>query len=150
MFKKILIIIIFFSFNNCGFSPVYTNYHNINFKIKNITFDGDRTVNNFLKTNFRKYKSKENDGEFDLDVNTNYSKNVLTKNSSGKITLSKLVLNISIDVKSNDFSKKYDFQEEFLLEDDSDKFDEKNYENIIKQNLTNSIFDNFILKFVNR
>ena len=55
-----------------------------------------------------------------------------------------------IATTSENFDKNYNFKEKFLIKNDNDKFEEKSYEYSIKQNLTNNIFDKFMLALINR
>ena len=52
MIKKItvLLIIIFFT-ASCGFTPIYSNKNGNDISIEELSFTGDRKLNNFLKSN---------------------------------------------------------------------------------------------------
>ena len=75
MFKKILIvIIIILSQHSCGYTPVYKLNENTNFRIKEIDFEGDRLVNNFLKSQFSKYYLIDEGDQFSLDIKSSFIK----------------------------------------------------------------------------
>jgi hypothetical protein len=161
MLKKILIFLFIINLNSCGYSPVYKLNENIDFRIKTIKFEGDRVVNNFLKSKFARYSSSYLDkgDEFVLDIKTDYIKTALSKDSTGEVSVYQLELSVIIKTKTvnsenlEDFKEEtnqYIFKEEFLLKNDNDKFREKRKENSIKQNLTSTIFDKFTLAFINR
>ena len=95
--KKILIILIILV-SSCGYTPIYKLNENLNFKINKITFKGDRLINNYLNSKFKRYNEKK-EKEFLLSLTSNYSKIELSKDSTGKITDYKLNLKITIDVK---------------------------------------------------
>jgi hypothetical protein len=84
--KNIIILTLIFFLANCGFTPIYLKNNNINFSIEQIEFAGDRDLNNFLKINLDRYKSEKNDNKIFLDVETKYEKNILSKDSTGKIS----------------------------------------------------------------
>ena len=48
--KSISLIFLIFFLTNCGFTPVYQNYTNINYSIEQVDYTGDRELNNFLKS----------------------------------------------------------------------------------------------------
>ena len=85
MVNKILIFLIFLAVNNCGYTPIYKLNENLNFKISKITFEGDRLINNYLDSKFKRYNEKK-ETEFMLALTSNYSKIALSKDSTGKIT----------------------------------------------------------------
>ena len=149
MIKKILIIIFLFSLNNCGYTPIYSKSNTINFTIKTIAFEGDRQINNFLKSKFLGYSSS-NDELIAFEIESTFEKIPLSRDATGKVTVYQLDLIVVIKIESEDFNNLYSFNENFLLEDNDNKFKEKSYENSIKQNLAENIFDKFILKMVNR
>jgi len=159
MLKRILIVIIIFSQYSCGYTPVYKFNENANFRIKEINFQGDRLVNNFLDSRFSKYYKMNEGNQFSLDIKSFFIKKTISKDSSGSVDVYKLGLNIIIGVKeinvnnSENFeglNTTYTFNEEFLINNDNNKFEEKSYENSIKENLTNTIFDKFVLSLVSR
>ena len=55
---KIIFISLIFLLANCGFSPIYVKNTNNNFSIENVIYNGDRELNNFLKTNLNQYKNE--------------------------------------------------------------------------------------------
>ena len=73
MVNKILIFLIFLAVNNCGYTPIYKLNENLNFKISKITFEGDRLINNYLDSKFKRYNEKK-ETEFMLALTSNYSK----------------------------------------------------------------------------
>jgi hypothetical protein len=161
MLKKILIFLIIINLNSCGYSPVYKLNNNIDFRIKTIKFEGDRAINNFLKSKFSRYSSSflDEGEEFIFDIKSDYNKTELSKDATGEVSVYQLELSVLIKTTNinsenlEDFKEvtnQYIFKEEFLLKNDSDKFREKRKENSIKQNLTNTIFDKFTIAFINR
>ena len=55
--KHIVLISLIFFLTHCGFSPIYIKNTNTNFSIENVSYKGDRDLNNFLKTNLNQYKN---------------------------------------------------------------------------------------------
>ena len=98
MLKKILIFLLIINLNSCGYSPVYKLNENIDFRIKTMIFDGDRIINNFLKSKFSRYSSSALDkgDEFILDIKSNYNKTELTKDATGQVSVYQLELSVII------------------------------------------------------
>ena len=158
MVNKILIFLIFLAINNCGYTPIYKLNENLNFKISKITFEGDRLINNYLDSKFKRYNEKK-ETEFMLALTSNYSKIALSKDSTGKITDYKLSLKITVDVKEININNQekfkgyvntFKYEEEFILQDENFKFKETNYENNIKRNLADTIYNKFIISLTKR
>ena len=162
MFKKILIILILFSLNNCGYSPIYSKSNKINFTVGKLKFEGDRQINNYLKSKLMGYSSTNDEILYDFNITNTYTKVAHSKDATGAVTVYQLQLNTLIKVngkdevvtegvvKTDEFTKEYNFSEGFLMKNDNDKFQESSYENTIKENMINAIFDKFILEMMNR
>ena len=63
--KNITLLFLIFILTNCGFSPIYQKDMNIDFSIQNINYEGDRELNNFLKTNLNQYKNEKNNNKIE-------------------------------------------------------------------------------------
>ena len=143
--KNIINLFLIFFLTNCGFTPIYLTNNNINFSIEQIEYKGDRDFNNFLKVNLNKYKN-ENDNKIFLDVNTIYKKNILSKDSTGKITSYQLEIEAIFIVKST--NKKIRISEKKIIDSRDDKFEEIRYEKSIKQSFAYSISSKLISELI--
>jgi len=75
MIKKFtFLLIVIFITTNCGFTPIYSNKNINDISIENLSFDGDRTLNNFLKSNLSRYKNDKSSKKISLKVLTEYQK----------------------------------------------------------------------------
>ena len=135
--KNITIISLIFFLTSCGFSPIYYNNNNINFSIEKIDYTGDRELNNFLKINLAKYKNQETDNKIFIEAQSNYEKNILSKDSTGKVTSYKLEAKVIFSIKSN--NKKIKINEEKIIDSMDDKFEEARLEKSVKQSFASSI-----------
>jgi outer membrane lipopolysaccharide assembly protein LptE/RlpB len=143
--KNIINLFLILFLTNCGFTPIYLEKNNINFSIEQIEYKGDRDFNNFLKVNLDKYKN-ENDNKIFLDVNTIYKKNILSKDSTGKITDYQLEIEAIFIVKST--NKKIRISEKKIIDSRDDKFEEIRYEKSIKQSFAYSISSKLISELI--
>ena len=143
--KNIINLFLILFLTNCGFTPIYLEKNNINFSIEQIEYKGDRDFNNFLKVNLNKYKN-ENDNKIFLDVNTIYKKNILSKDSTGKITDYQLEIEAIFIVKST--NKKIRISEKKIIDSRDDKFEEIRYEKSIKQSFAYSISSKLISELI--
>ena len=144
--KNIIILSLIFFLANCGFTPIYLKNDNINFSIEKIKFVGDRDLNNFLKINLDRYKSEKNSNKIFLTVETKYEKNILSKDSTGKISSYQLYAEAIIVIKSR--NKIIKIEEKKILESKDDKFEEARYEKSIKQSFANSMSRKLISELI--
>ena len=135
--KNITLLLLIFILTNCGFSPIYQNNIDVDFSIQNINYEGDRELNNFLKTNLNQYKNEKNINKIDIEVNSIYEKSIFSKNRSGDITNYQLKAEVIFLIKP--LNKEIKITEKRLMNIMDDKFEEAKYERSIKQNFASSI-----------
>ena len=140
--KNISLIFIIFFLTNCGFTPVYLKNTNINYSIEQVDYTGDRELNNFLKSNLNKYKNDKIDKKIFIEVNSIYKKNILTKDSTGKITSYELEAVVIFLIQP--LNKKIQIIEKKIMNSVDDKFEETRQERIIKQSFVSSISNKLI------
>ncbi len=135
--KNTIIISLILFLTSCGFSPIYYNNSNVNFSIENVDYTGDRQLNNFLKINLNKYKNEKVDNKIFLKAQSKYEKNILTKDSTGKVTSYKLEAEVIFSIKSN--NKNIKINEKKIIDSMDDKFEEARLEKSVKQSFASSI-----------
>ena len=147
MMKKHLIFISLILFlTHCGFSPIYVKNTNTNFSIENISYKGDRDLNNFLRTNLNQYKNEKSERKILIEATSEYEKTILTKNTASEVTNYKLIANVTFLIKST--NKKIIITEEKIISSMDDKFEEARKERAIKQNFARSISNKLISELV--
>ena len=143
MVKKntVLILLILF-LNSCGYTPIYLNNNNVNFSIEQVDFIGDRELNNFIKTNLYKYKNKKKENKIFIEVNTEFQKTIISKNSAGEVANYQLEANVIFLIKSS--NRVIKINEKKIMKSMDDKIKENDYEKSIKQNFASSITNKLI------
>ena len=146
--KKLLpffLIIIFL--NNCGYTPRYALNQNLNFTIELFELTGDREFNNFLKSKLTRFKKNKdvNKKSYKLNLETEYKKNIKSRDSTGLAEKYELVIIVNAIVQSElTQPKKLIFEEKFIMNKFDDPFEEKNYEKVIKENFSDIISERII------
>lgn len=112
--------------------------------IEQLDFNGDRTLNNYLRSNLNRYKNKDSEKKIFLEVDTNYQKNILSKDATGKIYEYQLVAEVIFTINQN--KKKLIFTHKKNMKNMEDKSDERNYEISTKQSFANLITEELIIK----
>ena len=141
--RKIILILIVLTLNNCGFSPVYNDTNN-NIKIVIGKIDGDTNLNNILKTKLSRYNFDKSEKTFYVDATTLYSKNILSKDKTGRASDLKLYTTINFKILYNNENYNFSFSENLNIDRLSDFTEQNNYENEIKENFVDTILDKLI------
>jgi outer membrane lipopolysaccharide assembly protein LptE/RlpB len=144
--KNILYISLIFFLTNCGFTPVYLKNTNVNFSIEQVTYEGDRDLNNFLKTNLNQYKNQNVDNKITIEVDSIYRKIILSKDGTGEVANYQLEAEVLFLIKPS--NKKIKITEKKIMDSMDDKFEEARYERTIKQNFASSISNKLSLELI--
>ena len=144
--KNILYISLIFFLTNCGFTPIYLKNTNVNFSIEQVNYEGDRDLNNFLKTNLNQYKNSNVDNKITIEVNSVYRKNILSKDGKGEVANYQLEAEVLFLIKPS--NKKIKITEKKIMDSMDDKFEEARYERTIKQNFASSISNKLSLELI--
>ncbi len=152
MFKKIFYVIIISIFiQNCDYEPIYSKNEKFAFTITELEFSGDKDINNYLRKNLNKFTKVNTDKKFSLYIDTSFSKSSLAKNKSGNTTDYKLTLGLNLKLKHQEKGKnemKHEeiyFTENFIITKNDSTFEQTNYENLMKNNLTEILLNRVII-----
>ena len=101
--KKIVIILLSTLYlTSCGFTPIYSK-KNLDFKINNIQFEGDREIKAILLSNLSAYKTKEKaKNNYDLNIKSEKKVEIASKNTKGEATVYKININSIVEVFLDD------------------------------------------------
>ena len=137
--KNITLIILVLFLYSCGYSSIYKNQKSQNFKINIIGTTGNNEMNNLIKNEIKLYSSKNTKNIYNLKIDTDYTKETLTKSSTGLITDYKLSVTaiFTIDLKGKNQVIK--LKETINIKNQSDSFGKNTYEKNIKRNFASSI-----------
>ena len=139
--KKICTIILILLFTqSCGYTPMYSKNQKVNFYIKSVEFaESDKDLASYLKLNLNNYFEKKDGSEYIINANISYKKTIASKDSTGEIEEYNLSSVAKFIIKSNNFSKTININESFKMENFSDEFQEKEYEDNIKKNIARTV-----------
>ena len=152
MFQKKIILLLLLLLSSCGYEAIYSkkNSVNYNFSVSELNFVGDRTVNLKIKEKLNNYTKDKKDKDFILRISSTSEKIVLAKNTAGDATTFKNSISINIEVlMNNKFKRNFIILESFNYNDISNKFNLKQHEEEIKNNLAEAASDKLIFKLSN-
>ena len=152
MFKNVcILIILLFSLLNCGYSTIHSQNKSLNFALTDLEINGDQETNNFIELRLKRYLNNESENKFKIIINTSYNKISVAKNLTGNTTDFKLVINLDLVVinLSTNNEKLVSFSETFTIKKNENNYEQKNYENIIKNNMS-QLLSNKIIYYLSK
>ena len=154
MIKKLtFLILVLFSFTNCGYSPIYSNNNEAVFEIYKFELEGINEINNVIENKLEKYFNNNSQKKYIVKIKTSYQKNTATKDRTGSTTHFKLIVNLNlklqrIDLEQNERERVVSFSESLIIKKNSDNFEQNDYEKISIENMTELLINKVILYIV--
>ena len=137
--KKIIFILILF-LNSCGYQAI-NKIDKTNFNISKYEFLGNQQVNKILKRNFEKNKKNiDSSNEFEIIAYSDLLKSKKSKNRAGDATNLTLEIKVDLEVfKKGEKIKDLTITENTNYNNNDNKFELKEFEKILINNLTDKI-----------
>jgi hypothetical protein len=147
--KKIITTLSFLILLSCGYESIYSNKQinsNYNLSINTINYTGNNKVSRILKNKIKKNLNDEKKSTgLNLNLNSRLEKVVTSKDKKGNPIRYTIEIIINLEVFESGISKgKTNFEEKFEYNNKSNKFDLKQYEENIKDNLIARLSDEII------
>ena len=152
MKKKLLSFLIFLFLSSCGYEALYSKKNQINydFSISELNFNGDREINVKIKEKLNNYTLSKKNKKFKLNISSTSEKTIIAKDNGGDATNFKIEITVDIEALKNDsIRSNFVIIESFDYKNNSDKFELKNYEREIRNNLSNTASNKLILRLSN-
>ncbi len=146
--KKIIILIqilLIITIAGCGnYESIYSSKTN-NFNIIAIEVDQTNEINSKIKNSLKRFSNTNSNKEILIKINSKKTIVVTSKNSKGDPKTFSMRINLNLDVNINGQKMNNVFAESFDYNNKSNKFDLKEYERSIQNNLTDQIAENITL-----
>jgi outer membrane lipopolysaccharide assembly protein LptE/RlpB len=142
--RNLILIILLLFLSSCGYSSIYKNQQSFDFQLNIIGVEGDYEMNNLISNEIKLYSNKDSLNIYDINIKTDYEKDVLTKNSSGVITDYNLSVVSVFSINLKNKNKTFKFEENINIKNQSDTFEQNTYEKNIKRNFASSIREKLI------
>ena len=147
MFKKILTLVFLLNFlSSCEYKPIYSSSNKSNYRIIITDLSGDKKLNQYIVQNLKRNSQKNSVEIISIKINSEYSKEILAKNTLGSTTDYQAKAITKFEINKNEIVEKLEVSEKFNYQKISDSYEEKSYEQTIKRNLASSISQKLILK----
>ena len=148
---KILSVFLIITLSACSYKPIFSE-NNYNFEINEIIFSGERYINRIIKNKFDliKKENEQNRKKYDLLINTNKKKLIVSKDSKGDPLKFDLIVTTYFEINNEE---KLLFNKEIIknniYNNDVDKFKLEQNEKIILENLSEKISETIISSIIN-
>tara|TARA_B100000780_G_C21081353_1_gene435460 strand:- start:681 stop:1145 length:465 start_codon:yes stop_codon:yes gene_type:complete len=152
MEKKVFIFLLLLFLSSCGYEAVYSkkNRVNYNFSISELNFIGNREINLKIKEKLNNYTLSQTDKNFELRISSASDKLILVKDDAGDATNFKIRISVVVEVlKNSKLKNNFKIVESFDYNNNSNKFELKDYEKEIRSNLANTVAEKLIFKLSN-
>jgi len=152
MLQKQIILLLLLLLSSCGYEAIYSKKNSVNysFSVSELNFVGDRTVNLKIKEKLNNYAKTKKNKDFILRISSTSEKITLAKNTAGDATSFKNSVSINVEVlMNNKFKSNFVILESFNYNNISNKFNLKQLEKDIKNNLAEVASNKLIFKLSN-
>lgn len=140
MLKRNLIpLLILLFINNCGFTPIYNTSEKMDYNIVLIEKEGDNIINNKIISEITRLAKKDSNKIFNIKLTTNYSKSIISKDAKGSATNYEISVSAIFNIEYENTSKQIVINEKQKIKKITDIFEQRNYENTLKNNFASSI-----------
>jgi hypothetical protein len=151
--KKIITTLSFLILLSCGYESIYSNKQinsNYNLSINTINYTGNNKVSHILKNKIKKNLNNEKKSTgLNLNLNSRLEKVVTSKDKKGNPIRYSIEIIINLEVfESGVLKGKTNLEEKFEYNNKSNKYDLKQYEKNIKDNLIKKLSDE-IIRYLN-
>ena len=143
--KTIIHLMAIILLTSCGFKPIYSDKES-NFYLSKIEAIGDPVINNLIINNLKIYKNRKyKKKKFIINLNSSKIKEVVAKDSKGNVSTFKLIVRSEvIIIKKGNIKSEKEFSTEFNYNNSDKKFELKQYEKNIQENLTNKLIEQIV------
>ena len=146
MIKKVFnlpfLFILLFFLNGCGFKPILLG-PDYDFSIKVEKSSGNQDINSKIENKLKSLNGIKK--SFKINLNSNETKNILSKDSKGDPTILEIVINLSYVITENSkVLTSRTLTQRSTYNNISDKFELSKSEEILKENLVENLVSDII------
>ncbi len=144
--RIIFIITAFVFLTQCGYQSMYSD-QNVNFSIENIKITDDLEIGKRIERRLEIFDNSSNKSNvLNLEIDSSFSKTISSKDKQGNPKTFNINVSVVLKlVQNSDVKKETTFSENTTYNNQDDKFSLKNYEESLKENLTDKIIDNILI-----
>ena len=137
---KITYLLIILLLSSCGFTPIYSN-KNSNFNVEKVTSNLNNSLTNYIENSLFSFSNTNASQSLNIEITLKEEIMVILKDRKGDPLKNKLITRIKLVVNDdqNNLISTKNFNEDFDYSVQDNKFNMKQYEQNIRQNLIEDI-----------
>ena len=138
--RILILVIIFLTLNNCGFTPIYSTKGS-NYKLISFDKNNNNRLTNYLENNIKAISNENAPKEIKVNLVLKENISVILKDSKGDPSKNRLtvIVDLTINDASDQLVSSKEFSENFEYDVQDNKFNMRQYEKTISLNLTDKI-----------
>ena len=150
-FLKYVAVFFVLTLSACSYKPIFSE-SNYNFEINEIIFIGEKYINRIIKNKLDLIKNEKNQDKkkYDLLIQTNKEKLIVSKDSKGDPLKFDLIVTTYFEIN---YERRLLLRKEIIknnvYNNDVDKFKLEQNEKIILENISEKISENIISSIIN-
>ena len=148
---KTIILFLLFGITSCSYKPIFLE-KNYNFEIREISLVGDKDINRTIQSKLKFLRNNKDNKKknYNIDIVSTKKKEIVSKDSKGDPVKFEISILVEYRVTNdNDILLDNKIEKKNIYNNDSDPFKLEQTENIILQNLSESIGDDIISSIIN-
>ena len=148
---KTIILFLLFGIASCSYKPIFLE-KNYDFQITEIFLVGDKDINRNIqnKLKFIKNNDSKNKKSYTININSTKNREIVSKDTKGDPVKFELIILVEYKIiNKNNILLDNKIERKNIYNNDSDQFKLEQTEDIILQNLSESIGDNIISSIIN-
>ena len=143
--KKIILVFYMFLVG-CGYQSIYSNKNIENLNFKSIKLEGDKEINRKIISSLSIKEDKLTSQNNELLLNSDLKIEEILKNSKGQVISYKSRISVKLSIiKNKKIFRNKKFNQEFTYNSLDNKFDLIEYQNEVKNNITNKIIEEIVI-----
>jgi len=145
--RKILIFLILILLSNCsGYSPIFSSKIT-NFYIEEIIVNEDNKLIRRIIKNLKPYTINNNKKKIRLELDLKLSESVILRDEKGDVSSQEMKITLNVkSILQDKKVKEYTFIENFLFNNQSNKFELNQYKKNVQSNMIDKIYEDLIIK----
>ena len=139
MLKRILIPILILILTGCGYTPLYNSSEKVNYNVNFVEEKGDNKINDRIISEITKLTRGDTKRIYNISFTSDYSKSIISKDAKGSATNYELIVDVIFHIEYGTTKRTINMNEKQNIKKIEDIFDQRNYENTLKNNFATSI-----------
>ena len=151
IFIKTIIVFLIIGLNACSYKPIFLQ-KNYEFEVEKVSLKGEKNINNIIHSKLKLIKStaEKDKKKYNIEILSTKNRKIVSKNSKGDPLKFEMTILVEYKIINNgNLLVDNKIEKNNIYNNDSDQFKLEQTEEIILENLTESVSDIIISSIIN-